>query len=339
MSTQLTPAQSSSPAKDRRPAFDLFEGYALSSILAGLEIGGLLPALEENGLPDTVVHDRPAAAIEQLTAGLVYLADRGILRRTGDGWELTDVGREICADKGYLLWLVGGYGSAMSHFAEYVTGSARYGHDYIRNGEWVAGGAAMLGRADVVPYAMDLLKGVQFRHMVDIGCGNARFLLLATQHFDAAGVGVDLSPEACALARENVERAGMNDRVQIFQGDAVDLGKIPRLDETDLVVTFFLLHEVLAKGRPELIAYLTDLRDRLPGGARLLVAEVEPPEDVSDRQWFTPEFRYVHAMMSQILYSSSQWVEALSDSGFEVTDVVRSGMPGGLVLLCRKPES
>jgi cyclopropane fatty-acyl-phospholipid synthase-like methyltransferase len=175
--------------------------------------------------------------------------------------------------------------------------------------------------------------------MVDIGCGNARFLLLACRQFDATGIGVDLSPEACELARANVEEAGMTGKVDIFLGDAANLAAIPRLDETDLVVTFFLLHEILAKGRPALVEYLRTLSALLPGGARLLVAEVEPPDrTVEDRQWFTPEFTYVHAMMTQILYNADEWTAALEDGGFEVSDVLRSGMPGGLVLLARKPE-
>jgi SAM-dependent methyltransferase len=338
--TQRTPAPSSSPSTHRRPAFDLFEGYALSNVLAGLEIGGLLPTLEQKGLSNEIVLDRAPEAAKLLVASLRYLADRGLVRADDGGYVLTEYGREVCADKGYLLWLVGGYGEPLSKLDKFVTGAARYGLDYTRNGEWVAGGAAMLGRADVVPYAIGLLKGIEFTRMVDIGCGNARFLLLACQQFGASGVGVDLSPEACQLAEEAVARAGMQERVQISLGDAEDLDRIPGLAETDLVVTFFLLHEVLGKGRTALVDYLRELSDRLPPGAHLLVAEVEPPDrGVSDRQWFTPEFTYVHAVMSQILYTAEQWTEALTDGGFEVVEMLRDGMPGGLIILGRKPVS
>jgi 2-ketoarginine methyltransferase len=342
MSSHRTPS-AQQPA-DERPAFDLFEGFALSSVLAGLEMAGLLESLEDGGLPEAAVLDRPRPAAELLRASLAYLADRAVVENGGDTWRLTDYGRAVCPDKGYLVWLVGGYGGPLRHLGAMMDGTATYGTDYTRDGEWVAGGAAMLGRADVVPYALDLLGGINFRHMLDIGCGNARFLLLACKRFGATGVGVDLSPEACQLAEAAAEAAGMRDRVQIALGDAADLDKIPRLGETDLVVTFFLLHEILASGRDALVAYLADLCGRLPAGARLLAAEVEPPRTpesgrVPAPQRFTPEFTYVHALMSQILYPAQEWERALIDGGFRMVATRSSGMPGGLVLLAEKPAS
>lgn len=341
MSSQRTP--SSTPPADGRPAFDLFEGYALSSVLAGLEMGGLLAPLEDGGLPHTTVLERPRPAAELLSASLAYLADRGVVEKGSDSWRLTDFGRAVCPDKGYLVWLVGGYGGPLRHLGAMMKGTAGYGIDYTRDGEWVAGGAALLGRADVVPHALDLLSGISFRHMLDIGCGNGRFLLLACERFGATGVGVDLSPEACQLADAAVDAAGMRGQVQIALGDAADLGKIPQLETTDLVVTFFLLHEILASGRDTLVAYLADLCGRLPAGARLLVAEVEPPQRAEPRrapaQRFTPEFTYVHALMSQTLYPAEQWERALTDGGFRMVATRRSGIPGGLVLLAETPTS
>jgi SAM-dependent methyltransferase len=341
MTSAHTLAPSDSPLTHRRPAFDLFEGFALSSVLAGLEIGGLLAHLEGEGLTAAAVADRDKHAAALLTASLAYLVDRGVVTVDGGTYRLSEYGRDVCPDKGYLVWLVGGYGGPLRHIGELVTGAARYGTDYTRDGEWVAGGAAMLGRADVVPYALELLAGFTFKHMVDIGCGNARFLLLACDRFGTTGVGVDLSPEAVLAAETAVAHAGMRERVQIALGDANDLGKIPRLAETDLVVTFFLLHEILAQGRDALVAYLADLARRLPDGARLLIAEVEPPQDgtrpaAGRGEWFTPEFTYVHAIMSQILYTAPQWEQAVADGGFRVVAAKRSGMPGGIVLLCEK---
>ena len=56
---------------------------------------------------------------------------------------------------------------------------------------------ALIGRDDVAPYAVEVLGGIDFHHVVDLGCGNARFLIGAAQRFGVTGVGVDLSPEAC----------------------------------------------------------------------------------------------------------------------------------------------
>jgi SAM-dependent methyltransferase len=321
-----------------RPAFTLFEGYAVSTVLASLEMDGLLDELADRGLSSTVIQQRDPDAAALLRATLRYLAQRGVVAAgTDDGFTLTEYGRAVVRDKGYLVWLVGGYGGALRHVGEMVAGGARYGTDYVRDGRWVAGGAALLGKVDVVPHAMRLLAGVDFRRVLDLGCGNARFLIAVCQRFGSDGVGVDLSPEACADAEKEVAAAGLSGRIQVVRGDAGDLDAVPDMHRLDLVVTFFLLHEILAQGRDRLVAYLRDLATRLPSGAHLLIAEVEPPSGGAAEQRFTPEFTYVHALMRQVLLTRDGWSDALIEAGFEVSAAIYDDMPGGLLLLCRRP--
>lgn len=321
-----------------RPAFTLFEGFALSTVLASLEMDGLLDELVECGLSAATIRRRNPEAAALLAATMRYLEQRGVVLARADGlFVLTDYGRAVARDKGYLVWLVGGYGGPLRHVGEMTAGAARYGIEHVRDGRWVAGGAALLGRVDVVPYAMRLLAGIGFHRVLDLGCGNAKFLVALCQRFGAEGVGVDLSPEACADAEKEVAAADLAGRIQVVQADAGDLDAVPGLDRTDLVVTFFLLHEILAQGADRLVGYLRDLLDRLPSGAHMLIAEVEPPAPESVAQRFTPEFSYVHALMRQILLSRDGWSEALTEAGFEVRSATGNDMPGGLLLLCRKP--
>jgi phospholipid N-methyltransferase len=127
----------------------------------------------------------------------------------------------------------------------------------------------------------------------------------------------------------------MTDRVQIVEGDAFDVDRMPALAETQLIITFFLLHEFSSVSRAALIAFLEKLASRLPAGARLLTAEVVPPEEGATTQRFTPEFDFVHAMMRQSLMSADAWRAALEEGGWEVEQMLDVPMPGGLLILAR----
>lgn len=55
--------------------------------------------------------------------------------------------------------------------------------------------------------------------VLDLGTGSGALLLaILSERPNATGVGVDLSPGACAIARENAERNGLADRTTIQQG-------------------------------------------------------------------------------------------------------------------------
>lgn len=322
-----------------RRAFDLFEGYVVSSVLACLEMAGLMTQLETGGLTlDSVAvatsHEPDARALA--AACLAYLTERGLVEEDSGRYRLTPYGREVCADKGYLVWVVGGYGEPLRRLDGFLAGTKLYGTDYLRDGRWVADGAAMLGRKDVLPHAMRLLESVKFGHVLDLGCGNARFLLAVCSRFGSSGTGVDLSPEACAEARKAIIEAGQQDRVNVVEGNAADLASIPQLADTQLVVTFFLLHEILAQGRDYLVKYLRDLASRLPEKAHVLAAEVQPPVARIAGQRFTPEFTLVHALMRQRLLSKDGWRDAFTEGGFSVIEALDDDMPGGVLLLAER---
>ena len=322
------PRAAADPARPGRPVFGLFEGFALASVLASLERAGRLERLEADGVPVDAaadVHDLDQAALR-------YLEQRGIAQRRDGRFVLTDRGREVCRDKGYLVWLQGGYGHVLGALGELAAGRARYGVDVVRDGRWVADGSALIGRDDVAPHAMAVLEAVRFSHVVDLGCGNARFLIAAARAFGATGVGVDLAPEACADAEAAIAAAGLADRIRVRCGDAGDLAAIPELERADLAVAFFLLHEIFEHGRAALVDYLRTLGARMPAGAHMLVAEVQPATGAPDERW-RPEFTLLHHVMGQELLDADGWHAAFVEAGWARREVRELGLPGAILLL------
>jgi SAM-dependent methyltransferase len=314
----------------QRPVFELFEGFALASVLASLDEAGLLAELEDG----PVAGERQGDVDGLLPAALRYLAQRELTEERDGAFSLTERGRAVVKDKGYLVWLQGGYGHVLAGLGDFITGARRYGTDVERAGRWVAEGSALIGRDDVAPYAVEVLRAIDFHHVVDLGCGNARFLIGAAQGFGVSGVGVDLSPEACEDAAKMIEAAGLTGKVVVRCGDAGDLDAIPELGDADLAVAHFLLHEIFEDGREALIAYLTKLGRLMPAGAHMLVAEVQPASGAHDERW-RPEFTLLHAIMRQELLDADGWHEAFTAAGWSRHEVRDLGLPGAILLLYR----
>jgi SAM-dependent methyltransferase len=86
-------------------------------------------------------------------------------------------------------------------------------------------------------------------HVVDLGSGDGRIVILAAKQFGATGLGVEIDPRLVEVSRRNARDAGVADRVDFVQQD---------LFETDLakatVITMYLLPEVNMQLRPKLLA-------------------------------------------------------------------------------------
>ncbi|MDX6732204.1 MAG: cyclopropane-fatty-acyl-phospholipid synthase, partial [Baekduia sp.] len=99
--------------------------------------------------------------------------------------------------------------------------------------------------------------------LLDIGCGWGSLVLHAAAHHGAQAVGITLSPEQAALARERVREARLSDRVEIRVADYRELGDEP----FDKVASVGMYEHV---GASQIDAYATTIGRLLrPGGLAL----------------------------------------------------------------------
>jgi SAM-dependent methyltransferase len=86
-------------------------------------------------------------------------------------------------------------------------------------------------------------------HVIDLGSGDGRIVILAARRFGATGLGVEIVPSLVQQSLRNARDAGVADRVDFREQD---------LFQTDLgaatVVTMYLLPEVNLQLRPSLLA-------------------------------------------------------------------------------------
>ena len=85
-------------------------------------------------------------------------------------------------------------------------------------------------------------------HVIDLGSGDGRIVILAAQRFGASGLGVELVPDLVRQSQDSARKAGVADRVEFREQD---------IFKTDLsaatVVTMYLLPEVNLALRPTLL--------------------------------------------------------------------------------------
>jgi ribosomal protein L3 glutamine methyltransferase len=112
---------------------------------------------------------------------------------------------------------------------------------YLTREAWLQGVPFYADERAIVPRSLiaelitdgtlDAWLGEHPRHVLDLCTGNGSLAVLAAlawpeAHIDAA----DMSPDALAVARVNVERHGMQDRIALFQGDGLDAVRGRRYD-------------------------------------------------------------------------------------------------------------
>ena len=136
--------------------------------------------------------------------------------------------------------------------------------------------------APYVPSPMEVTQGMLSLAEVgpddvvyDIGCGDGRLVIEAARRYCARGVGVDLDARLIADAHVNARRAGVEDRVTLFQQDAETLD----LSEATVVMLYLLpatnlrlRHRLQEQLRPgaRVVSHRFDMGDWAPARTKVV---------------------------------------------------------------------
>lgn len=104
----------------------------------------------------------------------------------------------------------------------------------------------------------------------DLGCGDARMLVLAAQKYGCRGVGYDIDPERVQASRDNVARNHVEKLVKIIQADifTIDLSKAD-------VIPIYLLPDMNKRLLPQLA--------KLKPGSRIVCHDYDLEGIVADK--------------------------------------------------------
>jgi len=120
----------------------------------------------------------------------------------------------------------------------------------------------------VVDKMLEMAKVGKDDVVYDLGCGDGRIVVAAAKKYNCKAVGVDLDPKRVKESLANVKKAGVENLVEIREGDAL---KVPDLGKAT-VVTLYLLEELNLKLKPI-------LEKELKPGARIVTHDFTLGDD------------------------------------------------------------
>ena len=248
----------------RLTTFDLVEAFQLSRAVSALHDANVLASLRQPLTADSLAKQHRLDS-RLLRGVLEYIAARtDLLRKIGSRFVLT---REYSTASRFLLDLyAGAYGGNASRLEQLLRNPRLAGGavDRRRHARAIDEGS----RVAFTPFA-GLLSQLQFRSILDLGCGAAGMLVeLAVKDPEFVGWGVEVNPAACRAARARIRSAGAGRRVTIFQGDSIDLPRIlpPAVRARIQAVTAVqVANEMFGHGATRAIQWLRTLRKVLPG--------------------------------------------------------------------------
>jgi cyclopropane-fatty-acyl-phospholipid synthase len=148
--------------------------------------------------------------------------------------------------------------------------------------------------------------------LLDVGCGWGGMVLHAARHHGVNAVGITISEEQAALARQRVREAGLETRVEIRLQDYRDVDDGPY----DAISSIGMFEHV---GIEQLTNYLTRIYTLLRPGGRLLNHAISRASGAGPLEPDSFVARYVFP--DGQLHEVGRTVSALQDHGFECRDV------------------
>jgi predicted O-methyltransferase YrrM len=264
-----------------RAARDGQAAVRLQLVAAAADLG-VLDALVGGPVSTAALADRlQATDPDLLTAYLRVLAAAGFI--TGEGsWALTKAGRAVVDDDQVRATYegFGGYQTELYRELRPLLSGGLRRRDVEEHAEVIARLSAALE-----PLLHDLLtrtvRGRRPRRVLDIGCGAGLHLAAMLEAApDATGVGVDVDPDAAALARRTLRERGLADRASVEAIDirkALAAGRAGALaDGIDLALLANSIYYVPVDERVELLRAVAGVL--APGGALVVVSTMAGPQ-------------------------------------------------------------
>lgn len=108
----------------------------------------------------------------------------------------------------------------------------------------IGGSPTIYSKAKTIKKAFAAVGLKRGQTVVDLGCGNAKSLIIAAKNFGAKGIGLEISPYYCLVAKINVWRSGESKNIKIVFGN---LRKNQRIIESADVLFLYLFPELLSQ--------------------------------------------------------------------------------------------
>jgi hypothetical protein len=314
---------------------EAFNGYVAAQVVFALDRLGLFAELLEQGQVDVHAAAVRIGADERMLGELLRAAQTcGYLVLRDGAAAITPAGRDMAFMRGYFTWAVGGYSDLFRDIAGIVSGERRFHENIFRDEAMVALGSGQNDQAFMAKTVDEVVGQLDFTTIADLGSGiSARVCRVAAARGGARGVGLDISGAATRLAQDTIHRAGLDGDVQALQADVLGLvngtEKYPVLAEVDAVMSFFLLHDLLAAPDTRSLV-MPGLRDAFPKARTFVLADTMlRPAQPADATLpvFSAGYELAHALMGVPLHTKDTYGALFAEAGLRTRQVLPFGTP------------
>ena len=157
--------------------------------------------------------------------------------------------------------------------------------------------------------------------LVDLGCGNAAFLIYLSDALTVKSYGIDISHEAIQEAIKNVTNNNLSGKIDLICADVAQIASIPIETVPDAITALYVLHEFIMRDNPteKLLEVLLNIRRLFPI-SKLIVLETcqYSPAELQKSASLIAEHHLFHGCSLQNLLTFEAWKEVFSKAGYRI---------------------
>lgn len=262
----------------------------------------------------------------------------GIIIIEGDKVRLTEYGENLKTNVGFFTWAAGGYAALLKDLAAIAKGVVTDTYALV-DGKYVAEGSHECNKSLMAPIFNSHIKSVEYNIIADLGCGNAgRLINFMNVKAGTKGIGIDISKGAIELAQDNVKKANMNDRIQLYHANVFDeindTSKV--FPKVDTVTCFMMFHDLLNidTGKMNLFDYLNRA---FPDATTYIIADTVKSSDIiGELPIFTMGFELIHKFQDIQLFTLEYYTNYFKNAGFEVEQPIPFGVPNTYIFILKR---
>ncbi len=311
-------------------------GYAMSFILSSFHDTGVFNFLKDlSPKSSKEISSKLKLNKEILESGLNFLvnADNSIVKDKNKMYKMTEIGKKrIFSDQAMAMALgaVGAYHVLFTNYTKTLKNELTYGKDFVRDGRLVAKSSVLTGRSNY-PWVAEKLAELKVDTVVDLGCGSGDIIIdFCKRQNSFKGVGLDIDPTAIEVAKENVVKSGLQDRIELITGDMLEpktySNKIISKGDKVAFNAIMALHEFLIDGDIAVINVLKKMKEEFPG-SYFILGEFNRCSDeefskipIYERMHMLFYQEIIHGLTDQDLASLEKWKKIFHDSNVELIE-------------------